>query len=90
MAQDGTKEIGDKETANKETANKEIGDKDVKIKAQVYKDPRPAELFDRHHARVRRHPPERIYEVVRSLTVWIAIVFFRTESTGLRTYPTAR
>jgi 1-acyl-sn-glycerol-3-phosphate acyltransferase len=60
---------------------------DVKIKAQVYKDPRPAEMFDPHHARVRHHPPEWIYEVVRSVTVWIAIVLFRAESYGAENVP---
>jgi 1-acyl-sn-glycerol-3-phosphate acyltransferase len=65
----------------------DVSKNDVKIKAQVYKDPRPAEMFDRHHARVRRHPPEWIYEVVRSVTVWIAIVFFRAESYGAENVP---
>ena len=60
---------------------------DVKIKAQVYKDPRPAETFDRHHARVRRHGPEWPYELVRVVTVWIAIVFFRAESYGAENVP---
>ena len=60
---------------------------DLEIKAQVYKDPRPAETFDRHHARVRRRPPEWPYELVRSLTVWIAIVFFRAESYGAENVP---
>jgi 1-acyl-sn-glycerol-3-phosphate acyltransferase len=60
---------------------------DVKIKAQVYKDPRPAEMFDPYHARVRRRPPEWIYEVVRSVTVWIGIVLFRAESYGAENVP---
>jgi 1-acyl-sn-glycerol-3-phosphate acyltransferase len=60
---------------------------DVKIRQQVYKDPRPAELFDRHHARVRRHGPEWPYELVRSITVWIAIVFFRAEGYGAENVP---
>ncbi|MGH2835320.1 MAG: lysophospholipid acyltransferase family protein [Solirubrobacteraceae bacterium] len=60
---------------------------DVKIKAQVYKDPRPAEVFDRHHARVRRRRPEWPYELVRAITVWIAIVFFRAESYGAENVP---
>jgi 1-acyl-sn-glycerol-3-phosphate acyltransferase len=60
---------------------------DVKIKAQVYKDPRPAETFERHHARVRRHGPEWPYELVRSITAWIAIVCFRAESYGAENVP---
>jgi 1-acyl-sn-glycerol-3-phosphate acyltransferase len=60
---------------------------DVKIKAQVYKDPRPAATFDRHHARVRRHGPEWPYELVRVITVWIAIVFFRAQAFGAENVP---
>ncbi len=59
----------------------------VRIKAQVYKDPRPAEIFDRYHARVRRHGPEWPYELVRSLTVWIAVVLFRAEGYGAENVP---
>jgi 1-acyl-sn-glycerol-3-phosphate acyltransferase len=60
---------------------------DVRIKPQVYKDPRPAAMFDAHHARVRRRPPEWIYEVVRSVTVWIAILLFRAEAYGAENVP---
>jgi 1-acyl-sn-glycerol-3-phosphate acyltransferase len=38
------------------------------IRAQVYRDPRPAEVFDRFHARARTHEPDAAYEVVRVLT----------------------
>ncbi len=60
---------------------------DVKIREQVYKDPRPAELFDRYHARVRRHGPEWPYELVRSITVWIAVALFRAEGYGAENVP---
>lgn len=60
---------------------------DVKIREQVYKDPRPPEIFERHHARVRRHGPEWPYELVRSITVWIAILFFRAEGYGAENVP---
>ncbi|MDE3130136.1 MAG: 1-acyl-sn-glycerol-3-phosphate acyltransferase, partial [Acidobacteriota bacterium] len=60
---------------------------DVKIKAQVYKDPRPAATFDRHHARTRRRPAEWPYELVRSITVWIAIALFRAEAYGAENVP---
>jgi 1-acyl-sn-glycerol-3-phosphate acyltransferase len=60
---------------------------DVKIKTQVYKDPRPAETFDRHHSRVRRHPPEWPYELVRVITVWIAVAMFRTQAYGAENVP---
>ncbi len=61
--------------------------RDVKIKAQVYKDPRPAEMFDSHHARVRRRPPEWPYELVRAITVWIAVVCFRAKGYGAENVP---
>jgi 1-acyl-sn-glycerol-3-phosphate acyltransferase len=38
------------------------------IRAQVYKDPRPAEYFDRFHERARTRKPDAAYEVVRVLT----------------------
>lgn len=60
---------------------------DVKLKPQVYKDPRPPETFDRHHARVRDHPPEWPYELVRIVTVWIAVVLFRAQGFGAENVP---
>ena len=39
---------------------------DVELKAQVYKDPRPKEHFDRYHRRVREHRPNWDYELVRT------------------------
>jgi 1-acyl-sn-glycerol-3-phosphate acyltransferase len=60
---------------------------DVKIKAQVYKDPRPAEFFDPYHARVRDHPPEWVYEAVRVLTVSLALTAFRTQGFGSENVP---
>jgi 1-acyl-sn-glycerol-3-phosphate acyltransferase len=50
-----------------------VGEDLAKIKAQVYKDPRPAEYFTRYHDRVRRGPPDVMYEIVRvvlSPLVW--------------------
>jgi 1-acyl-sn-glycerol-3-phosphate acyltransferase len=60
---------------------------DVQIRAQVYRDPRPAQLFDRYHERVRRRQPQWPYELVRVITVWIAIVLFRTEGYGAENVP---
>ena len=37
----------------------------VPLKAQVYKDPRPAEYFTRFHERVRRGGPDRLYDIFR-------------------------
>ncbi len=60
---------------------------DVKIKPQVYKDPRPAEVFTPFHERVRDHPPEWIYEVVRTATVAVAVTAFRMRSSGAENVP---
>jgi 1-acyl-sn-glycerol-3-phosphate acyltransferase len=38
------------------------------IRAQVYRDPRPAEIFDGFHARARTREPDLAYEVVRLAT----------------------
>ncbi len=47
------------------------------IKAQVYKDPRPKEYFDRFHERSRTREPDWVYEVVRMVTSLYAWTFFR-------------
>src|ERR1700744_1856335 len=61
--------------------------RDVQIKKQIYKDPRPAELFDQYHARVRRRTPEWPYEFVRVITVSIAVTFFRAQGFGADNVP---
>ena len=48
------------------------------IKAQVYKDPRPAEFFDRFHDRARTREPDAMYEIVRVATSLYSWVAFRT------------
>jgi len=60
---------------------------DVRIKAQVYKDPRPAEMFNRYHQRVRDHPPEWVYEAVRVVTVTLALTLFRAQGYGAENVP---
>ena len=50
------------------------------MKAQVYKDPRPAEHFDRFHERVRRGRPDWMYEVVRVILTPILVLFYRTRA----------
>jgi 1-acyl-sn-glycerol-3-phosphate acyltransferase len=60
---------------------------DVKIKEQVYKDPRPAETFDRFHARTRTHLPGWPYELVRVITVWLAATAFRARGFGAENVP---
>jgi len=47
------------------------------MKAQVYKDPRPKEYFDRFHERARKREPDPMYELVRSVVSVVAYGFFR-------------
>src|SRR4029078_1955166 len=47
------------------------------IKEQVYKDPCPAEHFDRYHHRSRTTDPNWVYEAVRIATTLHAWIFFR-------------
>src|ERR687887_854605 len=49
----------------------------AKMKAQVYRDPRPAEYFDRFHERARTRGPDGMYELARVLTGLYAWTFFR-------------
>jgi 1-acyl-sn-glycerol-3-phosphate acyltransferase len=51
-----------------------------KMRAQVYKDPRPKEHFDHYHARTRSRRPNWVYEAVRSVTSLYAWSFFRLRS----------
>ena len=61
---------------------------DLKLKEQRYKDPRPAETFDADHARVRRkRGPEWPYEVVRMITVGMAVTLFRAQGFGAENVP---
>jgi 1-acyl-sn-glycerol-3-phosphate acyltransferase len=57
------------------------------IKAQVYKDPRPKEYFDRFHERSRTRDPDWVYEVVRMLTSMYAWTFFRARASGAEGVP---
>jgi 1-acyl-sn-glycerol-3-phosphate acyltransferase len=46
------------------------------MKAQVYKDPRPAEHFTRFHERVRSRRPDWVYELVRLvLTPYLLLIY---------------
>jgi 1-acyl-sn-glycerol-3-phosphate acyltransferase len=47
------------------------------IRAQVYRDQRPAEVFDRFHERARTRRPDGAYEVVRVVTSLYAWTVFR-------------
>jgi 1-acyl-sn-glycerol-3-phosphate acyltransferase len=61
---------------------------DVELRPQVYKDPRPKELFDRYHAVVRDHEPEaKVYEPVRIATVLWALTAYRARGFGSENVP---
>ncbi|MFL5819337.1 MAG: lysophospholipid acyltransferase family protein, partial [Solirubrobacteraceae bacterium] len=47
------------------------------MKKQVYKDPRPAEYFERFHARARTREPDIIYDLVRVLCSFLVWILFR-------------
>ena len=49
------------------------------MKAQVYKDPRPKEYFDRFHERSLTREPDPMYECVRLVTTVYALTFFRAQ-----------
>jgi 1-acyl-sn-glycerol-3-phosphate acyltransferase len=59
------------------------------IKPQVYKDPRPAETFDRFHARTRARKPDFVYEVVRVATTLYAWTVFRARGIHAEKVPPA-
>ena len=66
----------------KESAKVKEGD----LKPQVYKDPRPAEYFDRFHAKARKGP-NLMYDVVRMVVTPICLFFFRTRAIGVENVP---
>ncbi|HVE69557.1 MAG TPA: lysophospholipid acyltransferase family protein [Solirubrobacteraceae bacterium] len=59
----------------------------VPMKPQVYKDPRPAEHFTRFHERVRRGPPDPMYEAVRMVLSPLVWTLWRGRSIGAENVP---
>src|SRR5919199_2439440 len=57
------------------------------MKAQVYKDPRPKEHFDRFHERSRTREPDWVYELARVLTTLYSWVFFRARGIAAEKVP---
>jgi 1-acyl-sn-glycerol-3-phosphate acyltransferase len=57
------------------------------MREQVYKDPRPAEHFDRFHHRARTREPDWVYGVVRFLTTLYGAVAFRARAVGFERVP---
>jgi 1-acyl-sn-glycerol-3-phosphate acyltransferase len=59
----------------------------AEIKAQVYKDPRPAEYFTPFHERSRTREPDFTYELVRAALTPIAVGLYRTRAIGTENVP---
>jgi 1-acyl-sn-glycerol-3-phosphate acyltransferase len=59
----------------------------VAMRAQVYKDPRPKEYFDRFYERSRTKAPDLVYEVVRIATSIYAWVCFRLRAVAPQHVP---
>lgn len=59
----------------------------VKMKDQVYQDPRPKEFFDRYHERARTQKPNWVYELVRTATSFYAYTLLRSRSIGTHNIP---
>jgi 1-acyl-sn-glycerol-3-phosphate acyltransferase len=57
------------------------------IKAQVYKDPRPKQYFDRFHERARTREPDWVYDATRVLTSLYAWTFFRARAQDAEKVP---
>jgi 1-acyl-sn-glycerol-3-phosphate acyltransferase len=49
----------------------------ARMKEQVYKDPRPAEHFDRFHQRARTREPDLVYDLARLLCSFLVWIVFR-------------
>jgi 1-acyl-sn-glycerol-3-phosphate acyltransferase len=64
-----------------------VGKSDVELKPQVYKDPRPKESFDGFHERVRSREPEPVYEVVKVVTMFHALISYRARVHGTENVP---
>ncbi|HYZ82652.1 MAG TPA: lysophospholipid acyltransferase family protein, partial [Solirubrobacteraceae bacterium] len=57
------------------------------IKAQVYRDPRPPEHFERFHRRARTQEPNWVYDLVRSATTLYALTCFRARCISAEKVP---
>lgn len=61
---------------------------EAKIKAQVYKDPRPAEYFDRFHERARKGRGYAfVYAIVRMILTPPTLIFYRLRARGQERIP---
>jgi 1-acyl-sn-glycerol-3-phosphate acyltransferase len=59
------------------------------IKPQVYRDPRPAEYFNRFHARTRTRGPDWVYDVSRVVLTPPSLLVYRTRAISADHVPTS-
>jgi 1-acyl-sn-glycerol-3-phosphate acyltransferase len=72
------------------TTQPEKGENDLAgMRAQVYKDPRPASHFTRFHERARSRKPDWVYGMVLALTTLYGAVAFRARGVGAERVPPA-
>jgi 1-acyl-sn-glycerol-3-phosphate acyltransferase len=57
------------------------------LKPQVYKDPRPAEYFDRFHERSRTHEPDWVYDLARVILTPLCMAIYRARAIGAENVP---
>jgi 1-acyl-sn-glycerol-3-phosphate acyltransferase len=57
------------------------------VKSQVYIDPRPAELFDKYHKRVRERGPDWVYSFARVILTPTLLALYRAGSIGTENVP---
>ena len=57
------------------------------MKAQVYKDPRPADYFDRFHERARTREPDWVYDLVRLILTPFCLTVFRARCIASENIP---
>lgn len=59
----------------------------AEIKPQIYKDPRPAEYFERFHDWARSHGAGRIYDVARLILTPFCLLVYRCRAIGAENVP---
>jgi 1-acyl-sn-glycerol-3-phosphate acyltransferase len=57
------------------------------LKPQVYRDPRPAEYFDRFHARARTREPDWVYSFIKTVSYPYCRLAYRLHANGLEHVP---
>jgi len=86
----GPRACGYPPSAMTTTEQQVVGPRDpalAPMKAQVYRDERPASYFTRFHERARTREPDAAYEVVRVLTTLYGLAIFRLRAISSEKVP---